>query len=472
MKRYVQIAVIASFAIILGIFAASTFLVKHGDISFEERRKLAALPKLRKSNWTQFPASFETYVSDRMGLRTKLVAVRNLVKCDLLHVSGNQRLVVGLYGWLWHLGEGSAPIFRHESLYTQEELEHWKEVLEQRTAWCNSHGVKYVFFVAPDKPSIYPEFLPDGWKPVRPLSRLQQLTDYLKDDPKLTFINPTKQIVADKNKSILYLKTDTHWNDRGAFIGYQMIMRALQKSYPQLQPRSLDQVSFETKPFTDGDCLNVDGLHGWKYELAPKVTHMEPVQKSNLRVLFFHDSFGERLQPYLQDHFAAFDLQKQASISCDPEDIYAHKPDIVLQEIVERRFSQQTPAFIDDWGHWLVDTVRKNDDDHGAWVCLLPHTEEIQVPPLLKCCKPEYRIRPITCRTWSAAGDSVSLDEKQALYPDFYVLKTGDQGLKFVDHKSEVAYQQLQSFVQAHYKRIGQHPLVDGSVLSVYKKAV
>jgi hypothetical protein len=469
-KRTEEIGIVIGFALILCFFAIATFVVQRSQYSYAEKRKLAAMPKLRKSNWTQFPSGFETWASDRMALRTQLVSARNVVKYDLLGVAGNPKVLIGKDRWLYALSEGSAPVFRHERLFTQEELDTWKAVLEQRTQWCKEHGINYVFVVAPDKPSIYPEYLPEGYKPVRRESKLEQLAAYLRNDPKLTFVNLSDDLLANKNKARLYLVQDTHWNDRGAWVGYNQLMHTLQRFYPQLKPRSESEIRFETQPRRDGDCLNLAGLHGYKFEYAPKTTYMAPVPKQNINVLMLHDSFGGGLKPLMLDHFAKLDCISQARITCDADVVLEHKPDLLIQEIVERRFAQQIPNFIEDWGPWVAETVHNNAGGHGVWLCLVPNTEEVQVERLSRFLKPQHLIMPISCRVWSPHGDSVTFDPKRAAYPDFYLLKSGNQGFKLLDAESETAYKQLQDFVTTNYKEIGQRKMLDGSLLHLYKK--
>ena len=40
-------------------------------------------------------------------------------------------------------------------------------------------------------------------------------------------------LIAAKSSGILYYRTDTHWNDWGAFIAYQQIIAQVQKLLPQ-----------------------------------------------------------------------------------------------------------------------------------------------------------------------------------------------------------------------------------------------
>jgi hypothetical protein len=48
-------------------------------------------------------------------------------------------------------------------------------------------------------------------------------------------IYPKEDLLAHKDKGLLYYKNDTHWSDLGAYYGYVALVTALQKTYPNLK---------------------------------------------------------------------------------------------------------------------------------------------------------------------------------------------------------------------------------------------
>lgn len=487
------IAVVALFV----VFGAKTWFSPRYAVSKEEKRALARCPRFHADKWVEFPAAFEAYASDRMAFRTDLVKGRNLLKYLVWGVSGSPSVAIGRSGWLYFLGDGSVPIARHEQPFSAAELEQWRKVLQQRTTWMAAHGIKYLFVVAPDKHSIYPEYLPDSIKPVRSESRLDQLTAYLRKYPDIAFANLAEPLRKHKNEGILYLRTDTHWNQIGSYIGYSALMGSLNAWFPMVAPIARTQIKFENSPYVTGDCVNLMGLYGCLQEMAPvlvrcgdltfrpgeafsiadrdpatlvKVDQSKKASGKKLKVLVLHDSFGEGLKPYLSQNFENITWRKQDDLSCDSDVVLAENPDVVIQEVVERHASQYTPYFMEDWRQWVFRAIR-SVKAKDVYLTLLPSTPEINVVRLQRLSQlSRLNVKPISCREWNERGDKVVFDPNNALFSQWYLIKSGDQGFKFLDKESEKAYDALTKFVQnsGHYKRVESLKLLDGSVLSLY----
>lgn len=476
-------------------FAYGTFRLQTGGISMQEKRQLAEMPKLRGKTITKFPKQFEAYASDRMAFRTDLIRLRNVLKYRLFEVSGSASVLVGHNNWLYFLGDGSLPVFRHEKRFSNAELMHWMNVLRQRTKWCEQHGIRYVVLGAPDKPSVYGEFLPAGYTPIRPQSRLQQLADYVRFDKTIHFINAEDVLKTAKQKGILYFKTDTHWNYRGAFLAYRRLADELHRLFPEVKPLSEQDVDLEPVKFLSGDCLALMGLEGTDSEQVPGVKrsgslhcdpHLSlhiwdvpteqlkgPAVKSKLRALVFHDSFGEALKPFLSQNFESIKWVRQDDLGCDPDAIAAYKPDVVIQEIVERHIAQFSPYYMDDWRQWLRNAIAQNGGGKREFLTVMPSTPEINARRLgLIANGQNWDVRVTTCREWSDIGDRVSFEPQKALYSGWYLIKSGDQGFRFADDDSKTAYAETLDFVMnsGKFAKVAELKLLDGECLALYKQ--
>ena len=89
--------------------------------------------------------------------------------------------------------------------------------------------------VGSDKSSIYPEYLPSGLVPsTKKYSSF--FFDKLKDVPNLTVYNPRDDLLRlKKTEGILYWMTNTHWNDKGAFLAYSGFSKLLGLPVPQVE---------------------------------------------------------------------------------------------------------------------------------------------------------------------------------------------------------------------------------------------
>lgn len=465
-----NVALLAVFALCVCILSFRTFFDGNEQYSEVEKRKLADCPKLHRKSIATFPAKFEAFLRDRMGFRKELIRTRNLLKYDLFNVSGSSMVLLGKQDWLYYLSDGSPSVMRRERPFSAENLAYWKRVLEQRTKWCQQHGIKYVFVVAPDKPSIYPEFLPAGYKPVRPKSRLDQLSAMFDRDSPVRFVNLSKSLLSAKSANQLYLKTDTHWNQLGAYVGYQQLMSSLRGWVPALKSTGNTHSDFEMKVCFNGDCVGLLGMFSCKNEMVPSFTNCHATTKpSNLKVLVFHDSFGEGLKPYLSANFNNINWVHQNDLSFDSELVLREHPQILIHEVVERHAANYD---VQDWRQWITNTLLDNGAKH-TYVTLLPNTPEISVGRFSRSEELKAAdIKPTSCREWTEAGDKVSFESKSALYSDWYLLKTGDQGFEFINDESAAAYKALERFVRqsGNFVMVDELSMQEGSKIQLYKR--
>lgn len=493
MEKKTNLLLAISFFASIALFSLATWAVTPPEISTEENRKMAVLPKLSRKNWSTFPQAFEAYFNDRFFSRTALVKTRNWIRFKCWQISAAPSILIGKDGWLYFLGETGTVLTSREESYSAQELKQWKDALVARNKYFESKGIKYLFVVAPDKQSIYPEFFPRR----RPdPSRLDQLSTYLGKNPEIPFVSLKPALMESKTASEdLYFKTDSHWNDLGAFIADSYVSAKLSALLPGVQPLVASNFSFKDNPFNSGDCTKLMGLFGWIKETvpnldasiaAPSATFEKSSGRSFAsevsscargdtklpRAVIFHDSFGDGWKPYLSRHFsrAAYQL-RQADLGLDLDLIEAEKPDIVIQEVVERHVVQLLPAAPRDWRHQFCGFIQA---DQGAsdWLCVLPFTAEVNSNRLKEVFRPPHsRVNITTCREWTDSGIKVNFDEKQALYCRWYLTKSGDQGTLIKDNESSTNYEKLRSFVESSGKFLAVKTilLLDGSKCILWK---
>lgn len=114
------------------------------------------------------------------------------------------------------------------------------------------YGIKTVLIVGPNKSSIYPEYLPDGLTPSTK-KYVSYFLEKLQEIPSLTVYDPTNDLRSAKsNHGLLYFMTDTHWNNKGAFLTYSGFSKLLDLPIPN--------VAFEEGPAYSGDLIGISKL--------------------------------------------------------------------------------------------------------------------------------------------------------------------------------------------------------------------
>jgi hypothetical protein len=317
----------------------------------------------------EFVTGVENYFNDHFGFRKRLIQWNHHWKYQLFRNASSEDLLVGREGWLFHAGDRMMEHWTRQSAWTQQDLRDWRHLLELRRDWLRARGIKYVFVVSPDKHTVYPEYLPPWMEKSAKPSKLQQLAEYMKVHSDVEFIDLTQTLIDAKKIRVDYLKTDTHWNAFGGFVAYRTLAQRLARQIPGLEPLPLD--AYEWKPLAQapGDLANMAGKdssheteavtpisakpipplprlydpvrlpHHGTSESRPFYTHND---KASGKALLFHDSFARSWCPFLGQHFK--EVIYVWHYTWDLPLIEREKPDVVIDEILERFLNNQDPT--------------------------------------------------------------------------------------------------------------------------------
>lgn len=360
-----QYLMIYIFLFLISLPMADNIFKIFPDTDLYENRQLATFPRITEDNILNFPKEFENYYNDNFGLRKYLIRANNMLNVILFSFSPNTKVIIGKENWLYFAGEDEA-IFMYKQRRTEDELKLYLDILKNRKKFFAEQGIQYFVIIAPNKQSIYPEYMPEHIQRLNENSEYDQIIEYLSKNSLDINIDMKRALLEEKQKgNLVYYKTDTHWNNYAAFIAYQEIMKKLEIYYPELKPMSLADFDIVEKPYS-GDLANMLGMQeSFKekvYIITPKFNRKANIREignidgivtdksmllsecdscSNVSAIIIRDSQAIPLIPLLAEHFSR-------AIYIDtlenPEIIHLiiknEKPDVVLFERVERGMSQ------------------------------------------------------------------------------------------------------------------------------------
>ena len=348
---------IGVFLAILLLPALAMLLGWGGNFKLEENRRLAYRPTILNE---QFPALFTDYFNDHFGMRAEMIVAERWLEFKLFKVSPNSSgVTVGKNDWLFYTPDVQYIDSVNGEPFSTGELEQIKNNLLGVERSLAAKNIKFYFLVAPNKQSIYPEYLPNYMKKVRPDSRLDQLTSYLKDNKEINFVNPKDELLAAKKASPVYLKYDSHWNDMGAFVAYQKLGEVLKKDDKNISVKQLDDYNLVEKTAVNKDLIDVEmGLKGnfseteknfeikgsqqkiekgdceGIYTTCPFLTR-ETNNSKLPKLVMFRDSFSNNLIPFLADNFSE-STYYWGAYPFSSNLIDKAKPEVVIVELTER----------------------------------------------------------------------------------------------------------------------------------------
>jgi len=340
-----------------------------------ENRALNSLPKISLNLETikDFPRLYQSYFNDHFGFRNALVRINFLLKYKLLNVSPSSQVVIGKEGWFFYKGDGSIEDYRGITHFDEDVLNKWARSYEMKRQWLEKQGIKYLLVLPPNKESIYSEYLPRHINKVRVKTGLDDLVDRLKKDKVVDLVDLRPALLKEKHNNLLYHKTDTHWNNYGAFVAYREIMKPVSEWYPQIHPFELTDFVVSKTKVAAGDLSKFVGgeefLDDEEFIFKPKSAFLayksevdkvyrDPFAWSKNddrlpRALMFIDSFSENMVQFLSEDFKyiRYDYQAWGENTPIAEMIQKYKPDIVVEEIVERFVKNSKSDYFDNVDH-------------------------------------------------------------------------------------------------------------------------
>jgi hypothetical protein len=376
LRRFFDAALIVLFALTLGLPAARFVLGRaQPKMLAGENRPPAPMPEvpLARKAIARFPPRFEAYFQDRLPARELLLREQARFEVDWLDTSSSDKVIVGRDGWLFMNEEKSENPGRQVA--QDEQCRLWAQEFRRRRDWLAERGIEYIVVLTPEKHSIYPEYLPEIHRHTHGPSAAEMLAETLRSDPEMSVVVLRETLVAQKqngasNHSSLYFHTDTHWNDEGAYLAYRGLVQRLAQRWLDMIP--LERGRFDRRPITSftGDLIRIlhlpderhEPLEAWHLR-SPKAVrlpeelpldarlhfpkHFQPQiwGRQDVRLprgLLFHDSFAAQLWlPLLAEHFDR--LGYAATAGFDPQTVEAIRPQVVIQEIVERKINWHVP---------------------------------------------------------------------------------------------------------------------------------
>lgn len=353
---------VAAFLLVLWMPLLASLFEPDSTFSRTEKRRLASLPAISASlaELASFPARMDAYLDDHMGFRDQLIRSRAYLMIEWLGVSPSERLIVGKQGWFFLGNQRAIDQYRGIAHFTPDELARWKQVLVERRDWLAERGVEYLVVFVPNKHSVYPEYMPEHLPRVGEESQLSELVRYLGERSDLPVLDLRPALARAKLAQRIYHKTDTHWNDIGAYAGYEAILDRLAEKLPALEETPPVPVRFRRLTTPGMGLVELVGLGDVYAEerlvltpehpraaipAAQRAAYEARVLKQlplNLgtgdpslpRALMFRDSFANALVPYLAENFE--DILYVWGRDVDPRIVEKRDPDAVIQEIGER----------------------------------------------------------------------------------------------------------------------------------------
>jgi len=333
-KKAFYIAFTAAFLGIALTVALGTLIF--GPSKAGANEQLSPKPVLIREDgsWNgDFLSDAAAWYSDRFFLRQELISLNNLLSAKIFRTSGSDSVILGENGWLYYADTLADYSFTNGSADVRGAANNLALMAE----YCRENGKEFLFVMAPNKNSLYPENMP------------RRILQNSKNNRSALFGGleahgvPYVDLFAafQEEDEVLYFAHDSHWNSKGAALGADLINEALGRqsayytdAFAGESAHTGDLYSMLYPAFRDPEGNPVySGTLEFTYTgsgRSPDSITLETAGQGTGRLLVYRDSFGNLLYPYLADSFG------EAYFSRSTVYDLTREADFVVIELVER----------------------------------------------------------------------------------------------------------------------------------------
>jgi hypothetical protein len=300
---------------------------------------------------------YDKYYTSNFSLKKPLFKPYYFIQKNILHKNPlPEKVVNGKDGWMF-LGDSYSNVISESRgllKFNEKQVNLIRKNVLSATNYLKENDIFYYLAIAPNKHSIYGDklFNTNYNGETKKTQVHNALSNY-----NLKLIDLGKGF--DEIEEQLFFKTNTHWNDLGAYYGYKNLMKTIKREFKNIKSVSLNEVDIETKISWKEDLTNMLDIRVKEigeyytiknpksqkiksrltipdnYKRKPETYERRYKSNSNdIKVLIFRDSFSTAMEKYLAESFGETVFIFSSII--DKDLIQKEKPDLIIHEIIER----------------------------------------------------------------------------------------------------------------------------------------
>lgn len=363
MKYFVSISVF----VLIAIGFSNQFLEIFQFEEKDENRVFHEMPDFDVNRLDPFGNEVDAFINDHFSFREPLLDLYHFIKVKVFNISPKPEIVIkGKEGWLFSSEGKYMDLFMGlkdtSELYFQPIIENW----EARKEYLDQNNISLYIGVIPSKLTAYSDKMTFYYSRMKSRNQTDVFIKKMQSligDNILDFRITIDSIRKTRPEELYYRKLDNHWNMKGAYYSYQALINEISKKYKVPRLDSVDFVWEEYEVFNGFYAKSIGYPNmpelNWKpvfkeervsqidnYDFEPPKDFPYPESyqtrfKLNYttkapRVLVIHDSFTERMIPFLKHSFSEslfiFDGWQYGFNKMIIDEV---KPDIVVYLTVE-----------------------------------------------------------------------------------------------------------------------------------------
>jgi len=287
------------------------------NIDFSSKNSLTSIspPEIVIDNKfnTKFPVQFDDYYSQSFPFRSLFVSAYHKLSLSIFDETGNDKVIAGKNGMLYF--DETLQDYQRSDVLMSKDIERLNEIFRIMSEYSLIYDTELFLMIAPNKASIYPEFMPTKFTVFNEKSNLEMIENAIDSvsmiDVKSVIIN-----AKDVYNEQLYHDLDSHWNNLGAYLAYVEMSKQMDKEYLEMD---LFDITIENNHKGDLTTMLYPAIdvydEQYNLNLPETFTFTRPIrQLDDLQIesinsegseslIMFRDSFANALIPYLSQSY-------------------------------------------------------------------------------------------------------------------------------------------------------------------------
>jgi len=296
-----------------------------------------------------FPGAYNSYFNEHYRFHDEQIDAFHAIRLRLLKEIEFPNVLIGKENWLYYTGEDNIRDFECTAPFTKPELESLVARIQDWQNQLDEMGVDFYLVIAPNKETIVPHYLPDDIQPGWGSCRIDQVMKAF-NGTHINVLDLRQPLLTAAEEMQVYHRTDTHWNDTGAWIAVREIIKMIRLDHPRIEQLASSQFNAEERDFR-GDlsrfipedvrfverAIFLTPVGGRKATLTQGEGRQVLSKHSETalpKAIVFRDSFSDALIPFLAEYLSSGIYVHSFAVDFDL--VEQEQPDIVILEIAQR----------------------------------------------------------------------------------------------------------------------------------------
>ena len=313
--------------------------------------KLAPLPALTKGGAfnTDFLNDTGDFFADHFASRQELITLNAKLEAAIFGESASEDVILGRDGWLFY--KSTLDDYQGQNLLSEREIRSAARCLALVQEYAQAQNASFLFTVAPNKNTLYPEYMPDRYLRSDTPGNAERLYDALRQEG-VQYVDLKAAFRAEDRT--LYQRLDSHWSNLGAALAHDAILDALGKNAARLyapeqfiaaQDHEPDLYPMLYPAGTEKD-VQLYPEWAWHFSYDKPIRSVEDhiirtiCENASGTLLMFRDSFGNMLYPFMAESYGAACFSR--AMPYELSLLETEHADTLVIEIVERNIGWLT----------------------------------------------------------------------------------------------------------------------------------